>query len=113
MALNVKLLGAFPSLTTTTTNIIYSPASGKGAVIQSLIFVNKTGGTVSVTVSVKKVNAGNPILVFSGNIAPATTFVLPAELTIGYEEPGGNVLMAYAGSASGIDCSIHGVERDQ
>lgn len=111
MALNIKLLHQAANLTTSSAATLFVVTSGKSFVMTSFNLVNRDSNGVLVNVAMRKNTAGASTLVYSGTVPANSTFVIPAELIIAYED-GFSAVYAWAGTVDKIDVTVHGVERD-
>ena len=114
MAVTVKnLLATILPATSPNASSTYTPATGKGAVVKSILFVNNTGTAVGVYAQLKKDATTTVNLCPPGMQVPANTNVtLDTEITLSYVDANGNALQIYATAGSAIDCVVSGIERD-
>lgn len=99
MALTVKLLkdGALSG-----TAVTYSPGTGKGAVIKSIVLTNKVGSVGTATVKLASRDVCPPGINIPGN----GTLVLDFELTLSNSDT-----LSITGTGT-VDCLVSGIERD-
>ena len=109
MALTVKCLKN-GTLGTSSADL-YTVPTGKAAIVKNVRLVNTTGSTVALTELKLTLSVGSTVsklLPPSMSIGPNTLFTDDQEITMAQ----GDKISGYAGTASALDITISGIERD-
>lgn len=107
MALTVYSLLA-QTLPLSGTPASFTPGSGKGAVIKSILFVNTTGTAITVTGKLNKASSSANVCPPAMSVPGLSSVSLDTELTLSDSDS----LTFFASVNPGLDCIVSGMVRD-